>query len=166
MANPPTRSNVPHGSWGSRGRHMKKYFIAAAVAVIAFSMAAFAAQLNVDAGVLQAGVDDNLKCADNANVSFDHHASGGEFWTTAVNIEFDNDCTGELMYLAITGVGAIAQPITSNSFSIPVVSGPTYYGNYGIPTEDIQDVNLTVYTSNPNNPGADNYKSGAFAPAP
>ena len=34
---------------------MKKYFIAAMVAIMAFSMAAFAATLNVDGGVVQAG---------------------------------------------------------------------------------------------------------------
>ena len=144
---------------------MKKYFAAAAVAVMVFAFAAMAASLNVNAGVLQAGVDSNLRCADNATVTFDSHASQGYFWVTAVNVDFDDNCDGEFAYLAITDVGGVAGEIDGSSISFPVLSGEMFFGNPGIPIADIEDVNLKVYTDNPNNPNAEDYTSGQFEAA-
>lgn len=43
---------------------MKKYLAAAAVAVMVFAFSAFAASLNLDGGVLQAGENTDLTCTD------------------------------------------------------------------------------------------------------
>lgn len=73
---------------------MKKYLIAAAVAVIAFSMAAFAATLNVNGGTVQAGIDTTLACYDDAIVTYDtgYDQTGAstdeKFEVLAVNVEF------------------------------------------------------------------------------
>lgn len=47
---------------------MKKYFIAGGAAIAVFSISAFAASLQVNAGTLQTGVDMDLDCAEAANV--------------------------------------------------------------------------------------------------
>jgi hypothetical protein len=49
---------------------MKKYIAAGAVAIMVFAFSAFAAQLNVDGRVLQAGVDTHLACFTDAELSY------------------------------------------------------------------------------------------------
>lgn len=48
---------------------MRKYFIAGVVAMVAFAMAAFAATLTVDGGVIQAGSDEDLTCTTTVTVT-------------------------------------------------------------------------------------------------
>lgn len=48
---------------------MKKYLAAAAVALTVFAMSAFAAELIVDGGVVQAGTDADLTCSDGVTVT-------------------------------------------------------------------------------------------------
>jgi hypothetical protein len=75
---------------------MKKYFIASVVAVMAFASAAFAAQLNVNGGVLQAGVDRDLTCTQGtATVSYQTDASHDGFVVKTITVSFpDNACNG------------------------------------------------------------------------
>ena len=151
---------------------MKKYVAAAVVAVMVFAFAAFAASLNVDGGVLQAGVDDDLTCADTANVTYSHHASEGLFWVTDVHVSFDEDCDGNTMYLAITDVGGVTVDLAGTSVTIPVDHDDPdnmFFGNPGIAIEDINDVNIKVFSDpDPDNEGqitgtsGYGFASGAF----
>lgn len=150
---------------------MKKYVVASVVAVMVFAVAAFAASLNVDSGVLQAGVDDDLTCAENATVAYSHHSSDGLFWVTDVHVTFDQDCSGNTMYLAITDVGGVVVDITGPTVSIPVDPGTdTFFTNPGIAVSEINDVNITVFSHpDPGNAGQNTgssgygFASGAFA---
>lgn len=49
---------------------MKKYFAAAAVAVMIFAFTAMAASLNVDGGTVEAGLDTDLSCFDDADLTY------------------------------------------------------------------------------------------------
>ena len=49
---------------------MKKYLAAAAVAVMVFAFSAFAAALDVDGGTVQAGMDTDLACFEDAELSY------------------------------------------------------------------------------------------------
>lgn len=80
---------------------MKRYLIAAAVALAVFAGAAFAATLNVDGGVVQAGQDLTLKCADNAAVTYGTQTSGdGQFYVNKITVTFDGACNGYYAYVA------------------------------------------------------------------
>jgi hypothetical protein len=88
---------------------MKKYFIASVVAIMAFAFAAFAATLNVNGGTLQAGMDTDLACFDDAALTYgtgyaqnsSHTADGSDsspeerFHVTEVTVSLsggDEDC--------------------------------------------------------------------------
>src|SRR5690606_8452000 len=88
----------------TEGTTMKKYFAASAVAIMVFAIAAFAARLNVDAGTLQVGADNDLTCTDGVDVAFtgyegDLPGSVGGF--TGAEITGLEDCEGAEVYLRI-----------------------------------------------------------------
>ena len=87
---------------------MKRYLIAALAALVIFPAAAFAASLNVDGSVVQAGTDTDLTCADNAVVGWTTQTVfSGEFAVTRVTVDFDAGCDGNYAYVAIfSGPGA------------------------------------------------------------
>jgi hypothetical protein len=163
---------------------MKKYFIASVVAVMAFAFAAFAAQLTVNAGTLQSGVDRNLACAETADITYAHHVDyhhqAGDAWVSDVVVTFDDDCLGNTMYLTLgsdaefdagsnDGLGAVVRAIDANPVSIPVTDGGSFGG--GISVADIDSVSVTVFSSPPagnedaNTPDDSGYgwASGVFA---
>lgn len=82
---------------------MKKYFIAAVVAMVAFAMAAFAASLTVNAATIQAGEDTDVDCVDEANVAawgYDDTSSTALKYVTVDTI--NEDCTNnEVMHLIL-----------------------------------------------------------------
>jgi hypothetical protein len=87
---------------------MKKYFVAAVVAMMAFAFAAFAASLNVDGGVLQAGVYNDLACAAEVEVDFVTSNNGQGFWVGGATLTFKDDngdttsnCDGEYVALSL-----------------------------------------------------------------
>jgi hypothetical protein len=82
---------------------MKKYLIASMVAVVAFAFAAFAAQLNVNAGPLQAGQDNNLKCGDDAVVTYATSNNTTGHWIDKIHVQFDTKC--EDNWVILNGFG-------------------------------------------------------------
>lgn len=81
---------------------MKKYFLAGVVAMVAFAMAAFAASLNVNAGPLQAGIDPDMVCSDDADITYDTQTvGGGLFGIKNVLVQFDPSCAGAYAHLAL-----------------------------------------------------------------
>lgn len=102
---------------------MKKYLIAAAVALGVFATVAFAASLNVDGTVLQAGQDSDLTCADNAVVGWTTQTVGnGEFAVDRITVTFDHDCNGNYGYVAVfSSVGPGGS--TQTGFGIGQISG-------------------------------------------
>lgn len=83
---------------------MKKYFAAAAVAVMVFAFAAFAATLNVNAGSLQAGEAVDLDCLEEANVAaWGYHDAPGDVETRYATIDLvGNGCAdGEHMHVIL-----------------------------------------------------------------
>jgi hypothetical protein len=82
---------------------MKKYIAAGAVAIMVFAFSAFAASLDVDAGVLQAGQTDpgDLECVAGVSVvAWGYNDYTGK--VTRVTLQADqNDCDGEFLYLTL-----------------------------------------------------------------
>ena len=88
---------------------MKKYLAAAVVAVMVFAFSAFAASLNLDGGVLQAGSDLDLTCTEAATVTYDTPIAAvqGDFRVSAFTVNFDNeaakDCNELEAHLKVHG---------------------------------------------------------------
>ena len=111
---------------------MKKYLIAAVAALAVFGASAFAASLDVDGSVVQAGTDYDLTCADGAVVDYVTQTVGsGQFAVTRVNVTFDPGCEGNFGYLALfssadpggsgsTQTGFGIQEIVGNQISFEV----------------------------------------------
>lgn len=103
---------------------MRKYLIAAAVALAVFATAAFAASLNVDGGVLQAGQDSDLTCADNAVVDWTTQTVGnGQFAATRVTVTFDDGCDGNYGYVAVFSSVGPPGGSSQTGFGIGQISG-------------------------------------------
>jgi hypothetical protein len=112
---------------------MRKYVIAAVGAVMVFSMAAFAASMNVDGGFLQAGADSGLTCTDDAEVSYETSNDTTGHWIDAVELQFDAACEGG--YAIVNGFGPannnqilslISTPIdNTGKVVIDIFDGPT-----------------------------------------
>lgn len=147
---------------------MKKYAVAGLAALVVFAISAFAARLNVDGGVLQSGVDHDLTCADNAEVTYDHHASyelGGGYddaWVEDFYITFDSaDCIGETLWFTVKSHessvgGGVVKEIDAQMVTIPVTGShanvPSSVDSVSI--DDIGSVSVTVWSENtPGNPG-------------
>jgi hypothetical protein len=80
---------------------MKKYFVAAAVAIAVFAMSAFAASLTVNGDFLQAGVDPSLKCTENAVVTYDTSNDYNGHWVGGVTVSTDSACDGQYAQVAL-----------------------------------------------------------------
>jgi hypothetical protein len=103
---------------------MKKYLIAAALALVVFATAAFAASLNVDGTVLQAGQDSDLTCADNAVVGWVTQTVGnGEFAVTRITVTFDEGCDGNYGYVAVYSSVGPPGGSSQTGFGIGPISG-------------------------------------------
>lgn len=124
---------------------MKRYLIAASVALAVFAGAAFAATLNVDGGVLQAGQDTDLTCSDNAVVSYSTQTvGGGGFAVNGITVTFDEGCDGNFAYLA-----TFSGPGSQNGFGIKEISGNkvTFTVNLA-PVDTINAVSVAVKNTN------------------
>ena len=80
---------------------MKKYLIAATVAVMVFAISAFAASLNVNAGTLQAGDDAIDKCIENSEeavaVSYGeatYDDDDGTWTIDEITLDHEGHCAG------------------------------------------------------------------------
>lgn len=111
---------------------MKKYFAAAVVAVMVFAFAAFAAQLNVEAGPFQAGMDDDLTCAELATVSYEGGPMLGpdlNFGVSAITVDFGAtggaDCDGAYAHIQVnqSGLDDYASGFVGNNFAIGQIQG-------------------------------------------
>jgi hypothetical protein len=103
---------------------VKKYFIAAAVALMVFATTAFAARLNLDGGVLQAGQDRDLVCANNAVVGWTTQTVGsGEFAVTRITVTFDAGCNGNYGYVAVFSHVGPPGGSSQTGFGIGPISG-------------------------------------------
>jgi hypothetical protein len=102
---------------------MKKYAIAGGAALIAFALAAFAAGLVVNGGVLQAGQDNTLTCTDEADVSYTTSNDTNGHWIGAVHLEFDPACEGS--YAVVNGFGPAANNQILSLISDPIAADGT-----------------------------------------
>ena len=77
---------------------MKKYLAAAVVAVMVFAFAAFAAELNVNAGTLQAGSDTELTCSDGVEV-LNYAVESDTLEVHFARLSGFEDCDGEKLII-------------------------------------------------------------------
>jgi hypothetical protein len=133
---------------------MKRYLIAAAVALGLFATAAFAASLNVDGSVLQAGQDRNLKCATNAVVGWQTQTVGnGEFAVNRVTVTFDEGCNGNYGYIAVFSQVGPPGGSSQTGFGIGVISGNqvSFDVNESDPNAEVDMINaVSVAVKNTN----------------
>jgi hypothetical protein len=80
---------------------MKKYFVAAAIAIAVFAMSAFAASLTVNGDFLQAGVDPTLKCTNDAVVTYNTSNDYNGHWLGGVTVTTDPACEGQHAQVAL-----------------------------------------------------------------
>jgi hypothetical protein len=133
---------------------MKKYLIAAAVALALFATAAFAASLNVDGTVLQAGQDRDLTCADNAVVGWSTQTVGnGEFAVNRITVTFDEGCNGNFGYVAVFSAVGPPGGSTQTGFGIGPISGNqvSFDVNESDPNAEVDMINaVSVAVKNTN----------------
>ncbi len=94
---------------------MRKYFIAATIALAVFAVSAFAASLSVDGGTLQAGVDSDLTCADSVEVAYTTTSTVDGFVVDQIDLAFldaeglpTTTCDGQTADVALWGTGGTA----------------------------------------------------------
>lgn len=80
---------------------MKKYFVAAAVAIAVFAMSAFAASLTVNGDFLQAGVDPTLRCTNDAVVTYTTSNDYAGHYVNGVTVTTDPACAGQHAQVAL-----------------------------------------------------------------
>ncbi|MFP4150064.1 MAG: hypothetical protein ACLFV0_11310 [Nitriliruptoraceae bacterium] len=153
---------------------MKKYFAAAIVAVMVFAFSAFAAELDVEAGVLQAGVYDELTCTeDDAIVSWGtQHTGQFEEIGQAVNrvtIDFgDGDCEGLYAQVALFSHEQLDGPSTGIS-NFRLADGNFEIGDNNQVTIDGFQIDpelidqISVLVKDNLTETEQNFRSGAFA---
>jgi hypothetical protein len=133
---------------------MRKYLIAATVALALFATAAFAASLNVDGTVLQAGQDRDLTCADNAVVGWSTQTVGnGEFAVTRITVTFDEDCNGNYGYVAVFSAVGPPGGSSQTGFGIGLISGNqvSFEVNESDPNAEVDTINaVSVAVKNTN----------------
>jgi hypothetical protein len=131
---------------------MRKYL--AALALGLFASVAFAASLNVDGSVLQAGQDRNLKCATNAVVGWQTQTVGsGEFGVTRVTVTFDEGCNGNYGYVAVFSQVGPPGGSTQTGFGIGQISGNqvSFEVNESDPNSEVDMINaVSVAVKNTN----------------
>jgi hypothetical protein len=133
---------------------MKRYLIAAGVALGVFAGAAFAASLNVDGTVLQAGQDRNLTCADNAVVGWTTQTVGnGEFAVDRITVTFDGACNGNYAYVAVFKSVGPPGGSDQSGFGIGQISGNqvSFDVNESDPEAEVDQINaVSVAVKNTN----------------
>ncbi|MGH8870616.1 MAG: hypothetical protein ACRDWS_01395 [Acidimicrobiia bacterium] len=133
---------------------MRKYLIAAAVALVAFATTAFAASLQLDGSVLQAGQDRELTCAENAVVDWTTQTVGnGEFAVTRMTVTFDAGCDGNFGYVAVFSAVGPPGGSTQTGFGIGPISGNTvsFEVNESDPNAEVDMINaVSVAVKNSN----------------
>lgn len=103
---------------------MKKYIIAAVVAVVAFAMAGFAATLTVDGGVIQVGSDDDLTCTDDVSVAsylIETDGVPSSFGVRFADGSFDGCAEGNTVFVKVfnaddTQIGRATSTVGANRF--------------------------------------------------
>lgn len=153
-------------------RNKKKYGIAALAAVAVLAMSAFAASLNVDGGTLQAGVDSDLTCADDANLSYEtgYPKDLGEelFGVISVTVKFTGNanCDGSSATIKVNNSdgdatsphGFAVGEVVDQEFTATVGAGKT------LTVEDLDQVQILVKKPS-NSTELGGYTSGVFADA-
>jgi len=133
---------------------MKKYLIAGALVLVVFATAAFAASLDLDGGVLQAGQDSDLTCTDSAVVSYVTQTVGnGMFAVNKITVTFNPDCNGMWAYLApFSSVGPPGGS-SQTGFGIDQISGneAVWSVNASDPNAEVAQINaISVLVKNSN----------------
>jgi opacity protein-like surface antigen len=128
---------------------MKKYIIAAVVAVAVFASAAFAASLDVNAGKLQAGQAGIGTCiSEDVDVRYSEPAFANPGWTVSqITLDHFGECDGLDYSVVVTGAGE------DGPWSTDVETG-TFDGdpelvsfNPGFDAEGASDVHLVIRTA-------------------
>lgn len=125
---------------------MKKYIVAAAVAILVFSVAAFAASLSVNAGTLQAGQDQIDQCTESdVTVSYGTATFTNPGWTIdTITLDDQGACDGYSFSVAVTG-GPGTPPWTTNTESGTFGTSPvTVTFDVGFDAEEASDVHLVI----------------------
>jgi hypothetical protein len=128
---------------------MKKYIIAAVVAVAVFASAAFAASLNVDAGTLQAGQDQIGTCiSKNVEVSYEEPTFANGRWTVSeITLDHDGECD-KLGYSVVVTGGSDGTPWQTDAETGTFGADPdvvTFAA--GFDAEEATDVHLVIHTA-------------------
>ncbi len=130
---------------------MKKYFAAAAVAVMVFAFAAFAASLDVDGGTLQAGSDD-LACAEAVFLTYDWGATEDNPDHYIQEIVADlNDPAGASEDLVCEGKYVQLDVRDANGELIgasheQISSGRAVFAVNDAPVADVEDIYVVVHS--------------------
>jgi hypothetical protein len=129
---------------------MKKYAIAALIAIAVFAISAFAASLNVNAGTLQAGTDQIDDCIEDPDghvvVSYgEPDFVDGEWLVDEITLDHGGDCD-ELAYrVVITGDNDLEVGPFSGVFD----GGAELVEDLGwFNAEDATDVHLVIRNAN------------------
>ena len=143
---------------------MKKYLAAAAVAVMVFAFAAFAASLNVTAPTLQAGqtAEGELECTENAEIVawfFNDHLVPATVSGAVIELDEDHTCEGDRLYLTLLDDedGVLVAAASADGQGVPIGSGSsvtigipdhTFLGDAslpgGIPASDVYGVQIGI----------------------
>ena len=151
---------------------MKKYFAAAAVAVMVFAFAAFAASLQVDAGTLAFGADEVGDCGGEAAITYSHHQENGFAYVDAVIVNFpeaNGVCDSYGVYMTSAVGGGVAEIVNDQAVFV-VTNGVDVAGangwdtsvvpRQGVAIEDIEgDITVKVY-SDISNTGPGQFNTG------
>jgi hypothetical protein len=130
---------------------MKKYFAAGAVAIMVFAFAAFAASLNVQASVLQAGETEAgaLECASDANVfAWFYNDFDGSVDGVRVALDEGHTCDGEMIH--VTPLDADGKSLDGNTRAQVITEDGTdiYVANFPAAhrpqAEDIEGVRVGI----------------------
>lgn len=155
---------------------MKKYLAAGAVAVIVFAISAFAASLNVDGGVLQAGVDDDLTCTENVALTYDTGYNHSDpttqpFQIRSITATVDEDHTcGEDVRVHIKVGTSDAHPGNPSGYAIGPLDENGQFTAYleededgfSLLVEDLNQIQVMLKGPSYSSGEADGYFSGVF----
>ena len=163
---------------------MRKYLVAAVVAVMVFAFTAFAASLTVDAGTLAFGVDDVGDCGGVADIHYSHHQQPGgpgdpDFaYIDAIIVNFPaagGVCNGFGVYMTSSVGGGVAGVendqavfVVTNGVDVAGTNGwdPSINPRQGVAIEDlVGDITVKVY-SDVSNTGPGQFNTGQHHSTP
>jgi hypothetical protein len=151
---------------------MRKYLIAAAAALVVFAVSAFAASLNVEGSVLQAGQDRDLTCTESAVVGWETQTVGnGEFAVKKITVTFGNSgCDGKWAYVAVFSYVGPPGGSTQTGFGIDQISGDKaeWTVNPALENAEVDRINAVSVAVKNTNDGDPNpcYTSGIITACP